>query len=452
MAEADAAAVELDGSPEDLEGAALKIQAIARGRRDRQVLKRADTAREERELAAAKVQAMQRGREGRRRAELRKEQAKAARRIQSIQRGRTARRELLVAIKGGRPLLESDVRTGLSCVGRVPDTNRHAYIHCDVTGLGLSDVDAIRGFPALQRVDIGDNQVTDLSPFSGLPSLTELYAANNTVKQMLNFASPACSQGAPDPTGDVLIGSTLQIVDLSGNEIDDMDDMERHPFLEVVNLAYNAIPRIHGLQGLRFLQSLDLTGNRLTAITGLEGLPLETLILDDNAIDEIANLDTLQNLRVLSLRNNKIRDLSHLRETGALVALDLAGNAVAEFRQLEHLMKLEFLRALTLSGNAVAAAEWYRRRVLVRLPQLAALDDEPAAPEEKVRAVNLHGGSERAVPQLRGAGGGAYENDSDLGHRAAAHDKYFAGTPFVDFLPPFQETEAPLVLPQAEQA
>mmetsp|Transcript_5806 Transcript_5806/g.22657 ORF Transcript_5806/g.22657 Transcript_5806/m.22657 type:complete len:242 (-) Transcript_5806:78-803(-) len=236
----------------------------------------------------------------------------------------------------------------------------------------------------------------------------------------------------------MMIGSLLERVDLASNMITQMSDLSRHPFLEELNLQSNQIQAIAGLEQLRYLHTLDLSSNELTEIRGLADLPLEELYLDNNKIGKLENLGTLQNLRVLSIRDNEIAELSHAQLLSSLVAFDVRGNSISRMRQLEHLLNLPFLSAAAFAENPISELDWYRHRVLVRLQRLVVLDDRPVTAEEKVRAVNFHGGREEAIPHLKEA---AYENDSDLGHRALTHEEHFPGTEFVNFLPPFQEPE-----------
>lgn len=77
------------------------------------------------------------------------------------------------------------------------------------------------------------------------------------------------------------------------------------------------------------LEELDLSGRNIASLTGLE-----------KAI----------NLRVLSLRDNQVRDLTPLSGLTRMQSLDLCGNEVAV---LTPLSKLSDLRILQLTGNRV---------------------------------------------------------------------------------------------------
>ena len=181
-----------------------------------------------------------------------------------------------------------------------------------------------------------------------------------------------------------------------------------------------------GLLGLRYLTHLSLAANQLSSCAGLAGLPLVSLCLDDNALQFLDHLTDLPLLEKLSVARNKVESLDGLQFCQRLASLECAGNCVERVRECEFLAELPLLTHLALKGNPCAELPFYRRRVVVRLQRLSSLDDEDVASEDKVKAVNIHGGDE-----------------SDLGHRKDTFKKYFAGTDAVweDTLPPFVESE-----------
>ena len=323
-------------------------------------------------------------------------------------------------------LTVNEVRAGLSNLQLAPDSLSHVLTTCSLRLLKLNSVAALAGFPQLQHLDISDNFVVELEPLGSLRYLRDLRASGNRISKVLQYFPPRCDIENTMSDGDVLMGSTLRTADLSDNDIDEMESVLHHPFLESVALQSNRIQVISGLQGLRFLRVLDLRNNRIQMISGLDDLPLTSLHLDGNHISLLTGLETLSQLSQLSISDNSISDLSHLSHLSSLVSLDLSGNSVSAIRQVEHLRDLKLLRELSLRGNPVDTQElpFYRMRTLFRLQRLKMLDGEPATAEEKVKAINLHGGE-----------------DSELQYRMDMHDKYFSGTEFEDFLPPFQETE-----------
>ena len=159
------------------------------------------------------------------------------------------------------------------------------------------------------------------------------------------------------------------------------------------------------------------------------------LILSDNEIQYIENLDTLSRLQRLDLARNRVFSLDGLQSCSQLNSLDVNGNRIATVREVEFLKELPYLGSLVLAGNPLVSAvenqdlvepDHYRLRILVRLQSLTFLDSKLVTAEEKVRALNLHGGEM-----------------SDVAHRERVWNKHFPGEAFVDHLPPYVESEPP---------
>ena len=110
------------------------------------------------------------------------------------------------------------------------------------------------------------------------------------------------------------------------------------------------IADLSGLEGAVNLAGLDLGHNPLADLRSLAALgKLEALNLDATGADPWA-VASLTGLRLLSLRDNGIGDVSALAGLGRLRALDLAGNAVTDVTPLAGLAPLE---ALDLRDNRV---------------------------------------------------------------------------------------------------
>ncbi|KAI9011369.1 hypothetical protein BC832DRAFT_340825 [Gaertneriomyces semiglobifer] len=134
--------------------------------------------------------------------------------------------------------------------------------------------------------------------------------------------------------------SSLVILDLSSNLIEDIDGLKLVPTLEEVNLANNRIVRIGQLGGLYRLRKLVLSFNAIEDLAGIDGL----------AGDEYA-------LEYLDIKGNKIRDircLQWLRDCVHLVmsddasfskvnpiCKDVAYSRVKVFQLLPHLRTLD---------------------------------------------------------------------------------------------------------------
>jgi hypothetical protein len=273
--------------------------------------------------------------------------------------------------------------------------------------------------------------------------------SHNRVTECLQYRTPLFSKGAPKPHGEAMLGSMLTRANLSHNCIEQVDNIDHHPFLEELILSHNRIEHTQSLNSLSRLQILDLSHNQLTDVASLHGLKLKELYLDNNQIVDLTPISSLQELNILSAARNHICSLEALQRLSQLQAVDLKHNSVQELRQVAWLRELQWLHALTLAGNPCASKDFYRcvqhpasceaacltlgkfnhgtrvhsrYGVVGRLLQLKLLDGIAVTAKDKVKASNLLG-SEGCDLQARIAN---YEQI--VGERPSEHYE----RPFVD--------------------
>ncbi|KAI0049764.1 L domain-like protein [Auriscalpium vulgare] len=200
----------------------------------------------------------------------------------------------------------------------------------------LSSLDKLRleRFAAhLQRLCLRQNFISQLDPaiFSLLTKLEELDMYDNKLK------------GVGDALNTL---ESLNVLDLSFNMLKAVPDTLHHlKSLKTVYFVQNRISKITGLQGVgATLRSLELGGNKIREIENLDALVnLEELWLGKNKISIIQNLGTLKRLKILALQSNRIRKLENLEELESLEELYLSHNGVERLENLEHNVKLSTL-------------------------------------------------------------------------------------------------------------
>ena len=67
----------------------------------------------------------------------------------------------------------------------------------------------------------------------------------------------------------------------------------------------------------------------------------------------------------------------------SLEEIDLTGNAVEAIEELANIAHLDQLKVLSLSENPITGADKYRNHVHAILPQLESLDGEPFSEEDR---------------------------------------------------------------------
>ncbi|MEW6497808.1 MAG: leucine-rich repeat domain-containing protein, partial [Cyanobacteriota bacterium] len=193
------------------------------------------------------------------------------------------------------------------------DCNKAEWILLNCTMLNLSDneitdLSPLSGLTNLTQLYLTGNEITDLSPLSGLTNLTQLYLNYNQI----NDLSP-------------LSGLTnLTQMYLDNNQITDLSPFSRLTNLTQMDLDNNQITDLSPLSRLTNLTQLDLNSNQITDLSPLSGLiNLTQLTLYNNQITDLSPLSGLTNLIELTLSNNQITDLSPLSGLTKLTELKL---------------------------------------------------------------------------------------------------------------------------------
>ncbi|RLN41456.1 hypothetical protein C2845_PM01G43820 [Panicum miliaceum] len=158
--------------------------------------------------------------------------------------------------------------------------------------------------------------------------------------------------------------------------------------LRAVNLSSNFIGSLP-----KGLHSLDLSRNNIANIEGLRELTkLRVLNLSYNRISRIGHgLSNCTAIRELYLAGNKISDVEGLHRLLKLAVLDLSFNKITTAKALGQLVaNYHSLLALNLVGNPVQANvgdDALRRAVTGLLPNLAYLNKQPVKPQRSAREV-----------------------------------------------------------------
>lgn len=163
----------------------------------------------------------------------------------------------------------------LEDAGKLSNDIKHAYID----NSNISDLEGLQYFIGLRTIYVGGNHLSDLKPLSKLSELTMLDISNNSFK------------------------------------------------------------------GKKFEIALNTAG----CINNLE-----TLNLDNNGITSIKFLDKIGNINnftVLSMRDNKISEISILKDAASLYTLDLNNNRITDVSPLKNLEKLTF--CIDLRNNCI---------------------------------------------------------------------------------------------------
>lgn len=132
------------------------------------------------------------------------------------------------------------------------------------------------------------------------------------------------------------------------------------------------------LDSLSNLRIISIQSNRLTKITGLSALPkLEELYLSHNAITDLSGLESNETLRVLDFSNNQVSHLEYLSSLKNLEELWGSNNQLASFEEVERELKdKEKLETVYFEGNPLQlnGPAVYRNKVRLALPNIKQID------------------------------------------------------------------------------
>ncbi len=241
-------------------------------------------------------------------------------------------------------------------------------------GLGIHSIDELKGLDKLTNLEVLDlrkNYITEIKGLENFTGLIELYITSEFLDEEHHYVPKIrYIKGLEN-----LIN--IEILDLSGNEIEEIKGLETLTNLIELYLGMyndgdingNEVKEIKGLKNLKKLEILDISFSSITEIKGLEKLRnLRELYLEGNHISEIKGLEHLNKLQVLNLaRNEKINELKGLENLINLQELCLGRydeegfNRIEEIKGLDNLINL---RILDISDNMVSKINLKKQKKL----------------------------------------------------------------------------------------
>jgi len=287
------------------------------------------------------------------------------------------------------------IKDGLKTIGLHPISMKHTFLEVSVPNKNLKDVSVLSDYPNLMYIDVSVNKIETLTALKDLPFLIQLNASGNQLTECLDFRPKLCNAEDASSDGHTDIGSMLTQVNLSNNNITNLQSfLKHHNFLEILLLKNNNISIIEELIDLKFLKVLDLSYNNISKIQGLNSASIRELNLSGNQITDLNGLQDLPNLTSLNVENNCIMSLFPIAQCKNLTYINASGNKIEYARQGEFLFEIPYLNTLLLHQNPCHKKDHYRLRVIYRLPNLQRLDFTAVTAEERIRAYNLYSDSQ----------------------------------------------------------
>lgn len=174
-------------------------------------------------------------------------------------------------------------------------------------GKGIKSLEGLQHCVSLMKIDLEDNEISDLKPISELNKLISLSLAGNKIQEISAVKSMV----------------NLQLLDLSRNNIKKIDPVAGMKNLRDLWIADNQISDLTPISNLPKIWYLDIAKNKVVDLTVVGKLKwLTTLDITDNQVKDLSALRSLSDLDLLLISKNQIADLGPLAE---MCAADSAG-------------------------------------------------------------------------------------------------------------------------------
>lgn len=151
--------------------------------------------------------------------------------------------------------------------------------------------------------------------------------------------------------GNILILKKLKSLNLSSNNITDLNGLERLRDLKTLNLCNNKIGNVSFKKKLKKLKALDLSCNSILNLDFCLYIPnVSHLDLQQNSLNNIHELRFLKKLKILNLGMNNIENLKPLKSLRKIRELRLFSN---EIKDLKYLADYKKLKKLDIAFNPI---------------------------------------------------------------------------------------------------
>jgi internalin A len=140
----------------------------------------------------------------------------------------------------------------------------------------------------------------------------------------------------------------LRLIDMGFNQLQDISYLEKLKFVVELNLENNHLGDVKFLMSsdsFPYLKKLNLQGNKITALTPINLRNLVHVNLNNNQIISLDDFEGHAKIEVLEIRKNRLISLKGLSNLGSLRELYLADNQLTSFQHLGDVPKLTKLNA-----------------------------------------------------------------------------------------------------------
>ena len=234
-------------------------------------------------------------------------------------------------------------------------------IELDLSSLKLKDEKELfseKVYPKLKKLNLSKNNFTSFAIFGNLPELVDLNLSSNSFVDLF----PKKSKNNEKNNLNI---SNLLYLDISYNQISNINGIQYFTKLKKLNIKENSISKIDSLDKMDELYFINISYNKLRSCdkTNIGMLPsLKIFLGDNNYLKNINCFEKFCSLEILSFNNNKITDIGCL----------------------EKLSNLKKLTHLSIINNPITKIINYRKIIIYIFQNLKALDNKEINISERV--------------------------------------------------------------------
>lgn len=225
----------------------------------------------------------------------------------------------------------------------------------NINNTRIKTLEPLNDLQHLKLVKCEGTMVTDLLYLANNPNLQKVYCDNSVVDQnnvvKLKDIIPECliiyqSEKLKD-WWNGLDNDWQEVFEdqMKSNGNPDQEELQKLVDLDMIEIYDN--PNIHDLNALSpfyRLSKLTLSNTRVSDISPLKNLPgLKELNLPNNPIFEVPDILKFKNLEVLNLENTSVENLKIIGKASWIKTLNIAGTRVKKLKGIEGMSGLEKL-------------------------------------------------------------------------------------------------------------
>lgn len=192
------------------------------------------------------------------------------------------------------------------------------------------DISSLKGLILLEELDLSDNMITNLEGIGALPALKKLVLKGNRISN-ISALSGCMSLTYVDLSYNYGLNS-----DNSEQGVVDLSPLYSISTIETLIAGYNLIENVSGIEVMENLSYIDLSGNFISEVSHINKLKkLETVILHYNALVSIEGFRNNSTIKNLDVSQNLITHFDVILTMSALETLNWSQNNIQDYRPIE---------------------------------------------------------------------------------------------------------------------